>query len=203
MPFLDGFPPPLALKSLIYHFIPFWMTMGLFCLVLIVRTAVVRILKGNARRPTRQRADKGAAIRAMARIGFLGVAIAATLYWTGNTVVEATKMTPRGLELRHRLRSALRLGDPIFSFSVGDEFFHECGNILFRLSCRRRPKPGLAQPPRLGLRTLTRTYGRPDTMHNLRRLDAAGLGPAVRDAITEQRLDVKLWPEDERRRAEA
>ena len=40
-------------------------------------------------------------------------------------------------------------------------------------------------------------------MHNLRRLDAAGLGPAVRDAITEQRLDVKLWPEDERRRAEA
>ena len=94
VPFLDGLPPPLALKSLIYHFIPFWMTMGLFCLVLIVKTAVVRILKGNARRSTRQRADKGAAVRAMARIGFLGVAIAATLYWTGNTVVEATKMTP-------------------------------------------------------------------------------------------------------------
>ncbi len=43
---------------------------------------------------------------------------------------------------------------------------------------------------RLGLQPLTRTYGRPDTMHNLQRLDAAGLGPAVRDAITEQRLNV-------------
>lgn len=57
--FLDGFTPPLALNSLIYHFIPFWMTMGLFCLVLIVRTAVVRILKRNACGPARQRADKG------------------------------------------------------------------------------------------------------------------------------------------------
>ena len=27
-------------------------------------------------------------------------------------------------------------------------------------------------------------------MHNLQRLDAAGLGPAVRDAITKERLDV-------------
>ena len=43
---------------------------------------------------------------------------------------------------------------------------------------------------RLGLRPLTRTYGRPDTMHNLQRLDAAGLGPAVRDAITKERLNV-------------
>ena len=25
VPFLDGFTPPLALNSLIYHFIPFWM----------------------------------------------------------------------------------------------------------------------------------------------------------------------------------
>ncbi len=55
---------------------------------------------------------------------------------------------------------------------------------------------------RLGLRPLTRTYGRPDTMHNLQRLDAAGLGPAVRDAITEQRLDVKKWPKGEQERIE-
>ena len=29
-------------------------------------------------------------------------------------------------------------------------------------------------------------------MHNLQRLDAAGLGPAVRDAITDERLKLKL-----------
>ena len=43
---------------------------------------------------------------------------------------------------------------------------------------------------RIGLRPLTDASDRPDTIHNLQRLDAVGLGPAVRDAITEQRLDV-------------
>ena len=43
---------------------------------------------------------------------------------------------------------------------------------------------------RMGLQPLTGATGRPDTMDNLQRLDAAGLGPAVRDAITKQRLDV-------------
>jgi hypothetical protein len=43
---------------------------------------------------------------------------------------------------------------------------------------------------RLGLRPLTDATGRPDTMHNLQRLDAVGLGPSVRDAITKERLDV-------------
>ncbi len=39
-------------------------------------------------------------------------------------------------------------------------------------------------------------------MDDLQRLDAAGLGPAVGDAITEQRLDVKPWSEGEKRRIE-
>ena len=94
MPFLDGFTPPLSLKSLIYHFIPFWMVMGLFCLLLIAKMAVVRILKGRARGPARHKADQGATVRAMVRIGFLGVAIAATLYWTSSMMIEAAKMTP-------------------------------------------------------------------------------------------------------------
>ena len=55
---------------------------------------------------------------------------------------------------------------------------------------------------RLDLRPLTDATGRPDTMHNLQRLDAAGFGPAVRDAITEQRLDVKKWPKGEQERIE-
>ncbi len=55
---------------------------------------------------------------------------------------------------------------------------------------------------RLGLRPLTRTYGRPDTMHNLQRLDAAGLGPAVRDAITDERLNLPNLEEGDRIRIE-
>jgi len=43
---------------------------------------------------------------------------------------------------------------------------------------------------RIGLRPLPDGSPRTDTMHNLQRLDAVGLGPDVRDAITEQRLDV-------------
>ena len=39
-------------------------------------------------------------------------------------------------------------------------------------------------------------------MHNLQRLDAAGLGPAVRDAITEQRLDLPNLEKGERIRIE-
>ncbi len=94
LPFSDAFTPPLSLKNMIYRTEPFWMVLGLFCLVLIAKMAVVRILKGKARGPTRQRADKGAAIRAMVRIGFLAVAIAATLYWTGNVLVYVATMTP-------------------------------------------------------------------------------------------------------------
>ena len=94
LPFTDAFTPPLSLKYFIYRTEPFWMVMGLFCLVLIAEMAVVRILKGKARGPARQSADKGAAIRAMVRIGFLGVAIAATLYWTGNVLVYVATMTP-------------------------------------------------------------------------------------------------------------
>ncbi len=45
---------------------------------------------------------------------------------------------------------------------------------------------------RMGLRPLTDATERTDTMHNLQRLDAVGLGPSVRDAITEQRLKLKL-----------
>jgi len=55
---------------------------------------------------------------------------------------------------------------------------------------------------RLGLRPLTRTYGRPDTMHNLQRLDAAGLGPAVRDAITDERLKLPKLEKGDRIRIE-
>ncbi len=94
LPFTDAFTPPLSLKNMIYRTEPFWMVMGLFCLLLIAKTAVVRILKSKARGPVRQRADKGAAIRAMVRIGFLGVAVAATLYWTGGALVHAATMTP-------------------------------------------------------------------------------------------------------------
>ena len=94
LPFTDAFTPPLSLKNFIYRTEPFWMVMGLFCLLLIAKMAVVRILKGRARGPTRQKADKGAAIRAMARIGFLGVAIATTLYWTGSMMIEAATLTP-------------------------------------------------------------------------------------------------------------
>ncbi len=39
-------------------------------------------------------------------------------------------------------------------------------------------------------------------MDDLQRLDAAGLGPAVRDAITVQRLDDDDWSEGEKRRIE-
>ena len=92
--FLDGFTPPLALNSLIYHFIPFWMTMGLFCLVLIVKTAVFQVLKRNARGPTWRRADQGTTVRAMVRIGLFSVAVVTTLYWTGYMMVEGAKMTP-------------------------------------------------------------------------------------------------------------
>ncbi len=94
LPFTDAFSPPLSLKNFIYRTEPFWMVMGLFCLLLIAKMAVVRILKGKARRPARQSADKDAAIRAMVRIGFLGVAIAATLYWTGSMMIEAATLTP-------------------------------------------------------------------------------------------------------------
>ncbi len=55
---------------------------------------------------------------------------------------------------------------------------------------------------RLGLRPLTGATDRADTMDDLRRLDAAGLGPTVRDAITEQRLDFDKWSEGEERRIE-
>ncbi len=68
--------------------------MGLFCLVLIAKTAVVRILKTKARGPARQRADKGTAVRAMVRFGFFAVAAAATLYWTGYVLVDAATLTP-------------------------------------------------------------------------------------------------------------
>ena len=94
VPFLDAFVPPLSLKNIIFRLGPFWMTMGLFCLVLIAKMAGIRILKGKARGPARQKADKGAPIRATVRIGFLGVAIAATLYWTGYVLVDVATMTP-------------------------------------------------------------------------------------------------------------
>ena len=94
VPFLDAFVPPLSLKNIIFRLGPFLMVMGLFCLLLIAKMAVVRILKGKTSGPTRRRADKGAAIRAMVRIGFLGIAIAATLYWTGNVLVDVATMTP-------------------------------------------------------------------------------------------------------------
>ncbi len=94
LPFTDAFTPPLSLKNMIYRTEPFWMVMGLFCLLLIAKMAVVRILKDKARGPARQRADKEAAIRAIVRIGFLAVAVAATLYWTSSMVIEAATMTP-------------------------------------------------------------------------------------------------------------
>ena len=94
LPFTDAFTPPLSLKNMIYRTEPFWMVMGLFCLVLIAKMAVVRILKGKARGPARQRADKGAALRARVRFGFFAVAAAATLYWTGYVLVDAATLTP-------------------------------------------------------------------------------------------------------------
>jgi hypothetical protein len=127
VPFLDAFVPPLSLKSLIYHFIPFWMTMGLFCLVLIVKTAVFQVLKRNARRPTRQRADKGTAIRAMVRIGFLGVAAAATLYWTGYTLVEGAKMTPVASSCGTDFDLLCASAIPFFHFVWAMNFFMSVG----------------------------------------------------------------------------
>ena len=55
---------------------------------------------------------------------------------------------------------------------------------------------------RMGLRTLTNATGRPDTMDNLQRLDAAGLGPAVRDAITDERQKLPKLEKGERIRIE-
>ena len=43
---------------------------------------------------------------------------------------------------------------------------------------------------RIGLRPLPDASPRTDTIYNLQRLDAVGLGPSVRDAITNERLDV-------------
>ena len=39
-------------------------------------------------------------------------------------------------------------------------------------------------------------------MHNLQHLDAVGLSPAVRNAITKERLDHDVWSEGEKRRIE-
>lgn len=54
----------------------------------------------------------------------------------------------------------------------------------------------------MGLRPLPDAFGRPDTMHNLQRLDAAGLGPAVRDAITDERQKLPKLKKGERIRIE-
>ncbi len=79
-----------------------------------------------------------------------------------------------------------RDGEDIVKFGIQD--------VIEKLTPEDRRK--------LGLRPLTDATKRPDTMDDLQRLDAAGLGPAVRDAITEQRLDDKPWSEGEKRRIE-
>ncbi len=55
---------------------------------------------------------------------------------------------------------------------------------------------------RLGLRPLTDATKRPDTMDDLQRLDAAGLGPDVRDAITDERQKLPKLKKGERIRIE-
>ena len=127
LPFTDAFTPPLSLKNFIYRTEPFWMVMGLFCLVLIVKTAMVRILKGRARGPTRQRADQGTAVRAMVRIGFLGVAIAATLYWTSSMMIEAAKMTPVASSCGDVVDLLCASTIPYFHFMWAMNFFMSLG----------------------------------------------------------------------------
>ena len=79
-----------------------------------------------------------------------------------------------------------RDGEDIVKFGIQD--------VIEKLTPEDRRK--------LGLRPLTDATKRPDTMDDLQRLDAAGHGPAVRDAITEQRLDYDKWSEGEERRIE-
>ncbi len=55
---------------------------------------------------------------------------------------------------------------------------------------------------RLGLRPLTDATKRPDTMDDLQRLDAAGLGPDVRDAITDERQKLPNLEKGDRIRIE-
>ncbi len=101
--------------------------MGLFCLVLIAKTAVVRILAGKGPRSTRQEMDEGTTVRAMVRIGFLGVAAAATLYWTGNTVVEGAKMTPVASSCGTDLDLLCASAIPFFHFVWAMNFFMSVG----------------------------------------------------------------------------
>ncbi len=127
VPFLDAFVPPLSLKNIIFRLGPFWMTMGLFCLVLIVQTAVFQVLKRNASGLTRQETDKGAAIRAIVRIGFLGIAAAATLYWTGYTMVEGAKMTPVASSCGTDFDLLCASAIPFFHFVWAMNFFMSVG----------------------------------------------------------------------------
>ncbi|MCH8098402.1 MAG: hypothetical protein IID53_15170 [Proteobacteria bacterium] len=82
-------------------------------------------------------------------------------------------------------RTAATFSDTLFMHGRG------LGPTLVKEGLKELMKTLTAEDKRrIGLRPLTDASDRPDTIHNLQRLDAVGLGPAVRDAITEQRLDV-------------
>ena len=94
-------------------------------------------------------------------------------------------------------RTAATFSDALFMHGTGD------GAEVIKKGLQELMDTLTAEDKRrIGLRPLTRTYGRLDTMHNLQRLDAVGLGPAVRDAITEQRLNLPNLEKGERIRIE-
>ena len=92
-------------------------------------------------------------------------------------------------------RAALnKLADPKTAATFSDTLFvHGTGDGAELVKEGLKKLMGTLTPEetrRMGLRPLTDATGRPDTMDNLQRLDAAGLGLAVRDAITDERLKV-------------
>ena len=92
-------------------------------------------------------------------------------------------------------RAALnKLGDQKTAATFSDTLFmhgRRLGAILVKKGLQELMDTLTAEDKRrIGLRPLPDASPRADTMYNLQRLDAVGLGPDVRDAITEQRLKV-------------
>ncbi len=87
-----------------------------------------------------------------------------------------------------------KLADPKTAATFSDTLFlhgRGLGPTLVKRGINKLMDTLTAEDKRkIGLRPLPDASDRPDTIHNLQRLDAVGLGPAVRDAITEERLDV-------------
>ncbi len=94
-------------------------------------------------------------------------------------------------------RTAATFSDTLFMHGRG------LGAILVKKGLQELMKTLTAEDKsKIGLRPLPDASDRPDTIHNLQRLDAVGLGPTVRDAITKERLDLPNLEEGERIRIE-